>query len=810
MSSKVKTVTRSLSLPRDLTVESERGNPEMVATLQSRKEALEAKILEKNEELKRLCLQEADLTGVMPPEIPLEPGEPPPPIRRRVGTSFSFPQNLINNVKDADDESLTALELECRVQINIAEAALALANDSSANKAARRKHRLMYRQSQRRLMELETRLNLLRQGKSHQLKSQQIKKKPRPNTTAVENLGFLFKKNNDQSPNYFTTDHLGSWPGKAKPNYSLEDRNREFNRQNDVFGSLQRSFKSGGTSQSSNSPKTDISIEELKLGTYQLLNSAPFTNNFISNSLSYTNMQSESGKVSLVTNPQHEKRNGKKGVVRRQWDTQSAAGTLLPSQTYPEHSHQPNLSRTQSLGSVESNSQKSKDSWSVQDLSYEGNNAKEKEWYETSLDSAPSPPLRTTSRLPSTARMLYQMQETNWTGNNAGMQSSASHPALSTTPNMMLKNYVKTATEFPHVESRNTGVDTLTNSIQQLHLNSNKKGKNLNAYVDNFSNISQKEIFYNGPYDRGIEGFDYTNVSTAPNENIFGQTEMSAVLDISYPSTSNDPRFFQNNEPSIGLPFNKQNSNQTKFKTSCNNDQYNKGHDNALYMVNNNLYNNISEDHPDGHLKSWLNEEEFPNQIKSGQIAVPQEYVAKPQTPTQPYYHMTKHSSGEKIKNLQYQAAKNRQATIAEEQINNKSPSPHYVGTHHPPHAIVQNEISFDTVVPFESPQNHTVVQAGKWQPYREVTKPFEMSDFYKYSTKFRQNQAQANRAMTPDVTTNSSNTIHQKGIYTPLKPMTCKPVESKCNQVMMQNQVEVECDEAEKAMVEVSAPEIV
>lgn len=55
---------------------------------------------------------------------------------------------------------------------------------------------------------------------------------------------------------------------------------------------------------------------------------------------------------------------------------------------------------------------------------------------------------------------------------------------------------------------------------------------------------------------------------------------------------------------------------------------------------------------------------------------------------------------------------------------------------------------SFDTVVPFESPKNHMVVQAGKWQPYREVTKPFEMADFYKYSTKFR--KAAGNRTAPP------------------------------------------------------------
>lgn len=35
-------------------------------------------------------------------------------------------------------------------------------------------------------------------------------------------------------------------------------------------------------------------------------------------------------------------------------------------------------------------------------------------------------------------------------------------------------------------------------------------------------------------------------------------------------------------------------------------------------------------------------------------------------------------------------------------------------------------------------PKNCTVVQAGQCKPYREETKPFEMSDFYKYSTKFK------------------------------------------------------------------------
>jgi hypothetical protein len=58
---------------------------------------LEAKLNDRNRELKQLCIQEAELTGVLPPETPLEPGEFPPAFRRRVGTAFTYPENLINN-----------------------------------------------------------------------------------------------------------------------------------------------------------------------------------------------------------------------------------------------------------------------------------------------------------------------------------------------------------------------------------------------------------------------------------------------------------------------------------------------------------------------------------------------------------------------------------------------------------------------------------------------------------------------------------------------------------------------------------------
>lgn len=69
--------------------------------LRQRREALQEKLAQKNNELKNLCVEEAEITGVLPPEIPLEPGESPPTFHRK-DVTFIYPQKSVNVLKTAD------------------------------------------------------------------------------------------------------------------------------------------------------------------------------------------------------------------------------------------------------------------------------------------------------------------------------------------------------------------------------------------------------------------------------------------------------------------------------------------------------------------------------------------------------------------------------------------------------------------------------------------------------------------------------------------------------------------------------------
>ncbi|XP_030748664.1 uncharacterized protein LOC115876830 isoform X3 [Sitophilus oryzae] len=145
-----------------------------LACLQERKREIEENLAKRTHELRQLCIQEAELTGITPPEMPSEAGETPPTIRRKIGTAFKLNESLLNN--NSKDQIIADLELQIQVHILKAEAALGLADSGSISKTVKRQHRAEYQKHKARVNELEKKLALLKEKAT----TEQIKQKKKP------------------------------------------------------------------------------------------------------------------------------------------------------------------------------------------------------------------------------------------------------------------------------------------------------------------------------------------------------------------------------------------------------------------------------------------------------------------------------------------------------------------------------------------------------------------------------------------------------------------------------------------------------
>ncbi|XP_064824941.1 FERM domain-containing protein 4B-like isoform X1 [Oncorhynchus masou masou] len=126
-----------------------------VADLKKKQQDLQDFLTQKLEELKKICLREAELTGNLPKEYPLASGEKPPVFRRRMGTTFKlddlFPYDA--------DPHLRNLESRFALQQKIVEAATKLANEAELCKTVKKKRRRNCLDAMRKLHEIEDEIN---------------------------------------------------------------------------------------------------------------------------------------------------------------------------------------------------------------------------------------------------------------------------------------------------------------------------------------------------------------------------------------------------------------------------------------------------------------------------------------------------------------------------------------------------------------------------------------------------------------------------------------------------------------------------
>ncbi|XP_038667876.1 FERM domain-containing protein 4A isoform X6 [Scyliorhinus canicula] len=136
---------------------SQSAKKDMLAALKSRQDALEETLRVRLEELKKLCLREAELTGKLPKEYPLDPGEQAPTVRRRIGTSFKLDEQKIT--PKGEEVELERLEREFAIQSQITEAAQRLATDPNVNKKMKKQRKMSYLNALKKLQDIENAIN---------------------------------------------------------------------------------------------------------------------------------------------------------------------------------------------------------------------------------------------------------------------------------------------------------------------------------------------------------------------------------------------------------------------------------------------------------------------------------------------------------------------------------------------------------------------------------------------------------------------------------------------------------------------------
>ncbi|KAM9410759.1 FERM domain-containing protein 4B isoform 1-T1 [Pholidichthys leucotaenia] len=136
----------------------EEQKKEKISELKKKEKELQDTLAKKIEELKKICMREAELTGKLPEEYPLAAGEKAPQVRRRVGTAFK----LDNLFPYDEDPHLRNLESKFALQQKIVEAAMKLASEEDLGKTVRRKRKNNCLDAMRKLEGIEKEINAYR------------------------------------------------------------------------------------------------------------------------------------------------------------------------------------------------------------------------------------------------------------------------------------------------------------------------------------------------------------------------------------------------------------------------------------------------------------------------------------------------------------------------------------------------------------------------------------------------------------------------------------------------------------------------
>ncbi|RXM91423.1 hypothetical protein EOD39_21193 [Acipenser ruthenus] len=139
--------------------------PTHTRAVKLRQQSLEDKLESCRLELRKLCIREAELTGILSKEFPLKPGEKAPNVRRRIGAAFKLDDLSI--LQQGSDPKLSSLEAELALQFQIYEAARRLSLEENISRHMKKNRLNQCEKEQKKLKELQQAVNELHTKAGH-------------------------------------------------------------------------------------------------------------------------------------------------------------------------------------------------------------------------------------------------------------------------------------------------------------------------------------------------------------------------------------------------------------------------------------------------------------------------------------------------------------------------------------------------------------------------------------------------------------------------------------------------------------------
>ncbi|XP_071519246.1 uncharacterized protein [Panulirus ornatus] len=763
---------------------------EMLSALKERRDALQEKIKEKEEELRLLCLREGELTGELPPEYPTMPGQPPPTVRKRVGTSFALNENLINKIINKQEETVAALELEYEIQGKITSAALKLANETSARKGVRKQRKMSYQQSAQRLKDLEQKLKAAKSKQATTASNMpKQKKKPRPVSDA---------------------EGVGSYDENTNPNNTVVSSNQDTS-QDSLRDSHRDALCMEGVNLSpAMSPHPPVSPRS------PMLPSTPVRAR-ARRDLSPGGHSIASGGVHSAPTSPHKQANG--SVCSRS-----------ASPNRPHRYGSLDRRRTNS-GRLESRSMEHLDSLPSPSIAQQSPQLNIHHSHQQSLSPHHLHPNHAASypHHPHYHNHHFHTPEHHL---EAMDTNSDSHP---TTANC----------SFDTVSSeRSGGGDTVDGPAQYRH----QGGSHANS--QNYRHRSKSGPGLPAPPSQHHRGSSHGAVQRSQSSTVHRLVRTSSGRSYMETTFISEPDYNQENIPPLRP--------STELQPLRPNGMHHESHPSLRSTITTNTGDVLpirpatsdlqplratkssSEVPP---LKVTSTKTEMPNSHNTSLNNSVSSVAEEPLISLAEAARMKKErgkewyetsldspTSGRRTKKsasmMEMNESCQSNGNVSSSQSNLNLSGSSVGSTNSSTGSVFQSRSeSADTSqasIPYESPRNHMIISAGTYQPSREVTKPFEMSDFYKYSTKYRRQSSSNLVGMNSSSTGTTSGSVssvssggdtplspvlppraqvlvsnskllppspnlvahhsapapQQKGVYQPLTPLTCQPLE--------------------------------